>query len=128
MVQIGALCFSSVYIYHNDLKEAIQAHPSWSFPSMQQPPVFQLTRGDFRGPKKSTKMIFVHAEHSKQWAVGEMFSRLYDGSSKSYPNRIMMLFIPLYDNIQHEPAYRQKVIYNHERYIGDEEAICIHGL
>jgi hypothetical protein len=39
-----------------------------------------------------------------------------------------MLFIPLYDNIQHEPAYRQKVIYNHERYIGDEEAICIHGL
>jgi hypothetical protein len=40
----------------------------------------------------------------------------------------MMLFIPLYDNIQHEPAYRQKVIYNHERYIGDEEAICIHGL
>jgi len=128
MVQIGALCFSSDYIYRDDLKEAIQTHPSWSFPSMENPPVFQLTRGDFRGPQKSTKMIFIQAERSTQHLVGEFFSKMYDGSSKPYPNGIMMLFIPLYDNIQHEPAYRQKVIYNHERYIGEEEAICIHGL
>ncbi len=128
MVQIGALCYGSEYIFREDLKAAIQEHSMWTFPSMQTPPIIQLSKGDFRGPKKSTKMIFVHTERAKQHEVGKVFSKLYDGTSKQYPNGIMMLFIPLYDHIIHEPSYRQKVIYNHERYLGEEEALCIHGL
>ena len=128
MVRIGALCFGSEYIYRDDLAQAIQEDPSWKFPQLERPPIIQLTRGDFRGPKKRIKMIFVQTERTKQHEVGKFFSQLYDGTSKQYPNGIMLLFIPLYDNIRHEPAYRQKVIYNHERYLGEEEALCIHGL
>lgn len=128
MVQIGALCFGSEYVFRNDLAQAIQDHPAWKFPHMDNPPVILLTRGDFRSPKKSIKMIFVQTEKSKQLEVGKFFSSLYDGTPKNYPNGIMLLFIPLYDHIKHEPAYRQKVIYNHERYLGEEEAFCIHGL
>ncbi len=128
MVRIGALCFGSEYIYRDDLTQAIQQHPSWQFPQFETPPIIQLSRGEFRGPKKSIKMLFVQTERTKQHEVGKFFSQLYDGTSKQYPNGIMLLFIPLYDHIHHEPAYRQKVIYNHERYLGEEEALCIHGL
>jgi hypothetical protein len=54
--------------------------------------------------------------------------KIYDGTSKPYPNGTMLLFIPMHDNIQYDAEYRHKVIYNHERYLGDEEAISIHGL
>jgi len=128
MVQIGALCFGSEYIYQEDLKMAITQHPEWSFPTLPEPPIIHLTKGDFRGPEKSTKMIFVCAERSKQVEAGDFFSRLYDGTSKNYPNGIMMLYIPLNDNIVYEPAYRQKVIFNHEHYLGNEAALCIQGL
>jgi hypothetical protein len=39
-----------------------------------------------------------------------------------------MLFIPMHDNIQYDAAYRQKVLYNHEQFLGEESAIAIHGL
>jgi hypothetical protein len=128
MVQLGALCFGSEYIYREDLKQAIIAHPEWNFPTLETTPVIQLTRGEFRGPKKSKKMIFIHAEKSKQHEVARVISKIYDGTSKSYPNNIMLLFIPLHDNIQYDAAYRHKVIYNHEQYLGNEEGISIHGL
>jgi len=38
------------------------------------------------------------------------------------------MFFPLHDNIQHDSTYRQKFIYNHERYLGEETALCIQGL
>jgi len=128
MVQLGALCFGSEYIYREDLKQAIIAHPEWNFPTLETTPVIQLTRGEFRGPKKSKKMIFIHAEKSKQHEVARVISKIYDGTLKSCPNNIMLLFIPLHDNIQYDAAYRHKVIYNHEQYLGNEEGISIHGL
>jgi len=128
MVQIGALCFSSKDIYQEDLKMAIVQHPLWSFPTLSEPPIIHLTKSDFLGPEKSTNMIFVCSGRSKQVEVGDFFSRLYNGTSKDYPNGIMMLYIPLNDNIIYEPEYRQKVIFNHEHYLGGEAALCIQGL
>jgi hypothetical protein len=128
MVQLGALCFGSEYIYREDLKQAILADPAWKFPTLEVAPVIQLTRGEFRGPKKSKKVIFIHAEKSKQHKVARILSKIYDKTSKSYPNNTMLLFIPQHDNIQYDAAYRQKVIYNHEQYLGNEEGISIHGL
>jgi len=73
-------------------------------------------------------MIFVCSEKSKQLYATDFFSNLYDGTEKEYPNGIMMLFIPLNPNIMYEPSYHQKVIFNHEQYLGEETCMCIHGL
>jgi hypothetical protein len=45
MVQIGALCFGSEYIYREDLKSAIMHHPSWHFPVLSAPPISFDQRG-----------------------------------------------------------------------------------
>jgi len=82
MVQIGALCFSSEYIYREDPKMAITKHPSWSFPTLLEPPIIHLTKGDFQGLENSTKMIFVCSEWLTQVEVRDFFSKLYDGTSK----------------------------------------------
>jgi hypothetical protein len=128
MVQIGAFCFSSEFIYREDLKIALERDPAWNFPNLEKKPVIQLTRGEFRAPKKSCKMIFIHAEKSKQHEVAKVLSNIYDGTSKAYPNGLMLLFIPLYDNVRYDADYRQKVLFNHELYLGDEEGITIRGL
>jgi hypothetical protein len=108
--------------------QAIQLDPTWKFPHLKNPPIMQLTRGEFRSSKKSQKMIFVHAEKSKQQDVAQGLTKIYDGTSKAYPNGNMMLFIPLRDNIQYDALYRQKVVYNHEQFLGEEMALAIHGL
>ncbi len=128
MVQIGALCFSSEYIYREDPKMAITKHPSWSFPILLEPPIIHLTKGDFQGLENSTKMIFVCSEWLTQVEVRDFFSKLFDETSKDYPNGIMLLYIPLNDNITYEPGYRQKVIFNHDNYLGNEAALCIQGM
>jgi hypothetical protein len=128
MVQVGALCFGSEFIYRKDLKEAIQVDPGWKFPHLRNPPVIQLTRGEFWSSKKSKKMIFIHTKKSKQHDVTQVLTRIYDGTSKAYPNGNMMLFIPLHDNIQLKATYRHKVAYNHEQFLGEEMALAIHGL
>jgi hypothetical protein len=110
-----------------DLKLAIIQLPSWVFPTLPNPLVIHLTKGDFKGPQKSTKMIFVCSERSTQTTTSKFFSRLYDGTSTEYPNGIMMLLIPLNPNIMYKPSYHQKVIYNHEQYLGEETCMCIHG-
>jgi hypothetical protein len=69
MVQIGAFCFSSEFIYREDLKIALERDLAWNFPNLEKKPVIQLTRGEFRAPKKSCKMIFINAEKSKQHEV-----------------------------------------------------------
>jgi hypothetical protein len=73
-------------------------------------------------------MIFIHTEKSKRHEVANVLATIYDGTSKPYPNGTMLLFIPLYDNIQYDASYRQKVLYNHEQYLGDEEGISIYGM
>jgi hypothetical protein len=39
-----------------------------------------------------------------------------------------MLFIPLNPSITYDPSYCQKVIYNHEQYLGEETCMCMHRL
>jgi hypothetical protein len=55
MVQLGALCFGSEFIYREDLKRAIQSDPARQFPNLEKAPVIQLTRGEFRSSKRSKK-------------------------------------------------------------------------
>jgi hypothetical protein len=128
MVSIGALCFSSEFIYRDDLCQSIQRHPSWSFPTLAVPPIIELTKADFRSQNKSVKMIFVSTEKSKQLQVTTFFSSLYDATPKEYPNGIMLLFIPLRDGITYDNEYRNKIIFNHEQYSGTEAAISTMGL
>jgi hypothetical protein len=52
----------------------------------------------------------------------------YDGTKKEYPNGAMMIFIPLHDGISLSTTQRDKVIFNHESFIGSEEAMCIGSL
>jgi hypothetical protein len=83
---------------------------------------------DFIGTGKKTKMLFVTAEKSKQNELTKFFRELYDGSPKEYPNGAMMIFIPLTEGTVYSPEERQKFIYNHECFLGDEAATCIGGL
>jgi hypothetical protein len=128
MVQVGALCFSSIFIYREDLKQSIIQHPLWTTKHTDDPPIFDIYLADFTGPSKKTKMLFISAEKSKQNVVATFFRDLYDGSKRDYPNGAMMLFVPLYDGVNYSPEQRNKIIYNHESFLGAEEAISIGGL
>jgi hypothetical protein len=96
MAVIGALCYGSLWMYREDLKMHILQHQAWQEANSdpENPIVFDLIIRQFRGSKKSTQMIFVTAEQSKQDVVREIFKTIYDGSSKAYPRGEMMLFIP----------------------------------
>jgi hypothetical protein len=127
-VQIGALCFSSVFIYREDFKLSIINHPLRANKYTNQPPIFQTYQADFTGSSKKTRMLFISTEKSRQKEVATFFSELYDGSKKDYPNGAMMIFVPLYDGISISNQQRDKIIFNHESFIGSEEAISIGGL
>jgi hypothetical protein len=73
MVQIGALCFSSIFIYRDDLKQSIIHHPLWTSKHANHPPIFELYTADFTGSSKKTKMLFISAEKSKQNEVAAFF-------------------------------------------------------
>ena len=73
-------------------------------------------------------MIFVTGERSKQEEIREVFKLIYDGTPKSYPCGEMMLFIPTRNGEQYSNEQREKFIYNHEQYLGEEEIMAIHGL
>jgi hypothetical protein len=130
MTVIGALCYGSLWMYREDLKMHIMQHPAWQKvnPDPDSSIVFDLITRQFRGSKKSTQMIFVTAERSKQDIVREVFKEIYDGSPKAYPRGEMMLFIPTRNSEQYSNEQRDKFIYNHDQYLGDEEITEIHGL
>ncbi len=73
-------------------------------------------------------MIFVSAERSKQDLVREIFKAIYDGTAKTYPRGEMLYFIPVHLGEQYTEKQRDKFIFNHETYLGDEEVTAIHGL
>lgn len=128
MIQIGALCFSSIFTYREDLKQAILLDPLWNPANTIDEPIFDIYPADFQDPDKKTKMLFVSAEKSKQNDIAKFFSAIYNGTKKEYPNGTMMAFIPLNDGVKYTDEYRRKLIHNHESYIGNEEAISIRGL
>jgi hypothetical protein len=49
MVKIGALCFSSQFMFRDDLKQAIINHPSWNSDKMENPPIFDIFPASFSG-------------------------------------------------------------------------------
>lgn len=128
MVQIGALCFSSMYIYREDLRLNIMQHSTWNPTNAPNPPVFDFLLSDFIGPNKKTKMLFIIGEKSRQNEIAAYFRNLYDGSPKEYPNGAMMVFIPLNEGTTYTPEERSRYIFNHETFLGDEAALCIGGL
>lgn len=126
MVQVGALCYSNVFMHREELKGSIMEHALWKFTDPQ--PVFDLYISDFIAEGKKAKMLFVSAEKSRKEDISEFFKQLYDGSSKAYPNGSMMIFIPLTDGTSMSTSYRSKILFNHNRFNGIEEAVCIGGL
>ncbi len=130
MAIIGALCYGSTWIYREDLKQHIIQHPEWkkAIEDLDQPIVFDLLLRTFRGSKRSTPMIFISTERSKQDTVREIFKVIYDGTAKTYPRGEMMLFIPTRNGDQFTNEQREKIIFNHETYLGNEEIAAIHGL
>lgn len=130
MAVIGALCYGSSWIYREDLKLHIMKHPEWKKTdnNPDDPIIFDLILRNFRGTKKSTPMIFVSAERSKQEIVRETFKSIYDGTAKEYPRGEMLFFIPTRNGEQYSPEQREKFIFNHETYLGEEEVTAIHGL
>jgi hypothetical protein len=128
MIQIGALLFSSIYIYRADLKLSIMKHPLWQPKDTENTPVFELFTSDLIASDKKARMIFVSAEKTKTDEVAALFRTIYDGKPKSYPNGAMMLFVPLNEDINYTVEYRKKLIFNHESFIGKEDAITINGL
>jgi hypothetical protein len=128
MIPIGILCYSSPFLNREDLKQAIQSHPSWQVDPTEHPPIFDIYLGDFLSSGKKTKMLFVSGEKSKQDDLILQFKTLYDGSQKAYPNGSLMLFIPLTDGTLTLNIYREKIFFNHERKVGDETVVSIGGL
>jgi hypothetical protein len=62
MTQIGTLCYSNIFVYHEDLKAAITNHPLWNPGDSNAMPIFDLYLSDFIAAGKKTKMNFVSAE------------------------------------------------------------------
>ena len=65
MMQIGALCYSNIFIYREDLKAAIIDHPLWNPVDDGSHLIFDLYLSGFIAAGKKTEMIFVSVEKSK---------------------------------------------------------------
>ena len=128
MVKIGLLCYGSTFIFRDHLKQAIMTHPLWTPDNPASPPIFDIFTSDLTTPGKKVKMLFVSAEKSRQQEVIRLMKLIYDGTQKSYPNGYMMLFVPIQELTNSTPAFRLKIAFNHEKYIGDEALFSIGGL
>jgi hypothetical protein len=54
--------------------------------------------------------------------------KLYDGDTKEYPQGSMILFIPLTESTHYSPEYRTKILFNQDKFNGEEAAVCIGAL
>jgi hypothetical protein len=126
MILIGALGYSIVFMHRKELKQAIMKSEAWNQSTFSG--IFDIYISEFIGKGKKTKMHFISSEKSKYEEAIQFFKLLYDGSPKAYPNSSMMLFIPLKDGAAASSEYHEKNIFNHDKYNGDEEAVCISGL
>jgi len=72
-------------------------------------------------------MLFISAECSKQNEVSTLLKSIYDGTKKSYPYGAMMLFLPLSEISTLSSDLRKKIIFNHEKFLGEETLFCIGG-
>jgi len=115
-------------MHREELKQSIMSHPLWEYADSEDPPVFDIYVSDLIASQKKTKMLFVSSEKSKQDQIINFFKKLYDGDTKEYPQGSMMLFIPLTESTHYSPEYRTKILFNHDKFNGEEAAVCIGGL
>jgi hypothetical protein len=75
-------------------------------------------------------MIFILAERSKKDLVRNFFLELYGGSSKKYPRGDMFFFIPVASKLEidYTDTQREKFLFNHMTYLGEEDCMAIAGL
>jgi hypothetical protein len=126
IVQIGALCYSNILMHREELKQAIMQHTLWN--TLENPLVFDVYISDFLEDNKKTKMLFISTEKSKQDEAEDFFKCLYEGSPKEYPNGSTTIFIPLKNSTDITTSDCTKILFNHDKSNGDEEATCIGGL
>jgi hypothetical protein len=127
VVKIRMLCYSSIFTFHDDLKQAIMLHQSWTPSDSSNPPIFDLFLGELNSSSKKTYLLFVSSEKSKQEEVSALFKSIYDGTQKSYPNGSMMVFVPMADLCNSSPEFCTKLQFNYKKYIRDETLFCIGG-
>jgi len=129
---IGALCYSSLFLYRNDLLQCIKKHKQWMElnQSLPKPIIINFVIKPFCSPGKSTDVIFVHSERSKKELARDFFLSLYDGTPKEYPRGDMLLFIPVASKLEDEYTDEQqtKFLFNHNSYLGEEDCTAIFGL
>jgi hypothetical protein len=70
-------------------------------------------------------MLFVSSEHSRQKEVTYLLKSIYDGTKKMYPNGSMMLFIPHSTISNASIDFKTKILFNHNKFIGDETLFSI---
>jgi hypothetical protein len=128
MVPLGALCYSNVLIHREDLKEAITKHPSWTTHFPVSPPIIDICLGDFLVSNKKEKMLFISGEKSRVPVLNTFFKELYDGRSIQYPNASMMVYIPFHEGTHMSPQFREKILYNHQKYNGQCSVLAVGGL
>jgi hypothetical protein len=58
MVQISVICYGSIFLFCEDLKQAILAHPQWTPTDPTSSPIFDIYVGDFNTPGKKKQKCF----------------------------------------------------------------------
>jgi len=129
---IGALCYGSLFLHRDNLLASILALPEWIQLNQgrDKPIIIDLVVKPFRSPRKTADMIFVRSERSKKDEATKFFLKLYDGTPKRYPRGDMLFFIPVSSNLEvdYTDAQREKYLFNHQAYLGDEDCFVIFGL
>jgi hypothetical protein len=69
MVKIGLLCYGSIFIFCDHLKQAIMTHPLWTPDNPASPPTFDISISDLTTLGKKVKMLYISAEKSKQQLI-----------------------------------------------------------
>jgi hypothetical protein len=129
---IGALCYGSLFLYREELLIHIKNHPLWIElnKNKEKPIILDLVVKPFRGSSKTVEMIFARAERSKKEEARKALQDIYDGTNKAYPRGDMLVFVPIMSKLEDDytPGQRDRILYNHEKFIGIEDCAAIFGL
>jgi hypothetical protein len=75
MVQIGALCYSSVLMFRDDLKQAIYSHPLWQPSDPTSSPIFDIYIGDLALLEKTRKFCLFQPKNQK-WIMMALLNHI----------------------------------------------------
>jgi len=126
MVQIGILCYGSIFTFRDNLKQAILNHHKWIPISNDGPPIFDIYIGKLnsaskrqkcslfpvKNPNRKKHLVFLKSFTTVQRKLTPMAPCCF-----SYRSRISLDFL----------QFHQKIQFNHEKYTGEETLFCIGG-